>query len=94
MIDLLRLLSLYYLCDETAARRVLDAAEAEGCVALYESVKQRFSDAPPAPEGRAEQVEQRRAAYRGFKAWEAGNPELVQELRGAARTRLGSPDLS
>jgi hypothetical protein len=94
MIDLLRLLSLYYLCDETAARRVLDTTEAERCVTLYESVKQAFTDAPPAPEGSAARVDQRRAAYLGFKAWEAENSDLVQEMRGVARARLGTPDLS
>ena len=88
MSQLLSLLAAYYLCDQAAALRALNAAEVSACMAHYERIKQEFLDEPPARVGTPERVAQNRLGYAGFKAWEAANPDIVRELRAYAQLRL------
>ena len=82
------LLALYYLCDQTAAQRLLSRQEAAQCMAHYEQVKLSFIEESPARPGTPERVVQNRAAYAAFKAWEAANADHVQRLKSDARRRI------
>ncbi|WP_425072964.1 hypothetical protein [Sagittula sp. S175] len=82
------LLALYYLCDQTAAQRLLSRQEAAQCIAHYERVKLEFIEAAPARPGTPERATQNRAGYAGFKAWEADNADAVRRLKADARRRI------
>ena len=88
MIELLKLLSIYYLCDEVATQRQLTATEVSHCMATYEAVKLTFIEAPLATQGTPERAAQNRVGYIGFKAWEVENATTVRDLRQTARARL------
>lgn len=88
MSQILPLLSLYYLCDLAAAERWMNKEEVDRCMANYNELKLEFIDETPAPLGTPERAAQNLLGYRGLKAWEAANPELVEELRAEARLRL------
>lgn len=84
------LITLYYLCDQTAAMRGLSKQEVTQCMANYERLKMHFVETPHAPLGSVERAAQIRAGYAGFKAWEAANTEAVASLRATARRRIGT----
>ncbi|KUF09654.1 hypothetical protein [Pseudoponticoccus marisrubri] len=83
------LISLYYLCDQAAATRGLDADEVTRCMANYERLKMHFVEKPHARQGSPARAAQIREGYAGFKAWEAANSTLVADLRARARAHLG-----
>ena len=89
MTKILAMMSLYYFCEASAAERALPVDEAMACAQLYNSIKVAFLDEPPARLGTPERIAQNRLGYRGFKAWEAAHPELVETLRASARRQLG-----
>jgi hypothetical protein len=89
MTQILALLSFYYLCDQAAATRGLAPHEVARCMATYERMKLEFIDEEPARIGTPARVRQSRLGYRGFKAWEAANPDLVRDMRAEARAVLG-----
>jgi hypothetical protein len=71
MSELLRLLAMYYACDNTATQRMLSQSEIAMCIERYNAVKAYFSGATDDPlEG-----------YRQFKVWERKNGDLVVQLR-------------
>ncbi|SPH20597.1 hypothetical protein ASD8599_01334 [Ascidiaceihabitans donghaensis] len=76
MIELLRLLSLYYACDNTAAQRMLTADEIASCTGHYAAIKSHFADTD---------TPDRMAGYKRFKIWETENAELVVQLRKGRR---------
>jgi len=82
------LLTLYYLCDQAAALRVLSAHEVAMCMENYDRLKLAFIDEPPARTGTRERAAQNVLGYRGFKAWEAANPDAVATLRQSARAQV------
>lgn len=88
MSNLIALVSLYYMCDQAAAQRVMTAFEVSRCMATYEQIKLEFIDETPAALGSVERAAQSRLGYRGFKAWEAAHPDLVRRLRSEARVAL------
>ena len=88
MTEFLALLALHYICDHAAATRGLSPAEVSHCMANYETIKHGFIDEPLATLGTPERAAQNRAGYAGFKAWEADNAALVDELRAYAQLRL------
>ncbi len=88
MTELLRLLAVYYLCDAAAAVRPLSAAEVAGCIEVYGRVKSQFSAPEGAAPGSPDSVARNAAAYAAFKAWEAANPDLVEDMRRAARAQV------
>ncbi len=71
MTELLRLLSLYYACDQIAAQRPLSSAEVAACMDHYTAVKSHFS----------EPQDTNVDAYLRFKAWEQANPAMVAQIR-------------
>ncbi|MDA7426356.1 hypothetical protein [Thalassococcus lentus] len=89
MTNFLAMMTLYYMCDQAAAFRGLTPDEVTNCMANYERMKLEFIDERPAALGSAERAKQIRLGYRGFKAWEAANPELVLQMRQEARIALG-----
>lgn len=88
MPEFMTILSLYYMCDQAAAMRGLNAEEVARCMANYEQLKMEFVDEPHARLGSVERAAQIRLGYRRLKSWENENAELVQELRQDARSYL------
>ena len=88
MSPLLKLLAFYYLCDQAAATQALSSSDVATCMANYERIKMAFIDERPAAPGTATRIAQNRLGYAGFKAWEAANPDLVEDLRAKARVDL------
>lgn len=97
MSEFLTILSLYYICDATAALRPMTRDEIASCTRTYETVKTHFvTERDLAPRGTAERIAQMQAAYLAFQDWEAENADLVREMqddamaevRGLAPTRI------
>ncbi|SHI04843.1 hypothetical protein [Marivita hallyeonensis] len=88
MSPILKLLAFYYLCDQAAATQVLSSGDVATCMANYNQIKLEFIDEVPAPLGTPARAAQNRLGYAGFKAWEAANPDLVEELRAKAQLDL------
>ena len=85
MTEFLKLLAVYYMCDQAAMIRPLTPEEYMGCQRTYEAVKVYFSglDDPESPT-LAQIAAQKRDAYAGFKAWEAENAGLVAKMKAEA----------
>ena len=66
------LLALYYLCDQTAAQRLLSRQEAAQCIAHYERVKLEFLEAAPARPGTPERRNARRRTARATRGSRRG----------------------
>jgi hypothetical protein len=81
----LALLLAYYSCDAAAQAQQPLGGDRLACVETYEEVKSWFAPLDPAPPGTPEYGAQRIATYEAFRAWEAANAELVEELRAEAR---------
>ena len=87
--EFLALLSLYYMCDATAAMRPLAGDELAACTEAYETVKVYFiEDWELAPKGSLERFAQNLQGYQGFKAWEAENSDLVAKLKREAEAEV------
>ncbi|MEL6519095.1 MAG: hypothetical protein AAFR34_01810 [Pseudomonadota bacterium] len=87
--EFIAILSIYYMCDATAAVRPLAGGELAACTQTYESVKVYFiEDWELAPKGSLARFEQNAQGYAGFKAWEAENAELVSRLRREAEAKV------
>jgi hypothetical protein len=84
MPEFLDLLALYYLCDATALIRPMSGAEVHDCMATYDAVKAWFAPFDLAPMGTLERHAQMLDGYRGFIAWQQGNPDLVDGMRDEA----------
>lgn len=85
MTSFLALLSAYYICDATAAARVMQPDEVRACTGIYEQVKGHFLEDALAPAGTVERAEQMRAAYGAYRGWVSDNAGLVAEMRAEAR---------
>ena len=85
MTEFLKLLAVYYMCDQAAMVRPLTPEEYMGCQRTYETVKSYFSglDGPESPT-LAQIAARNQNAYAGFKAWEAENAGLVAEMKAEA----------
>ncbi len=91
MTEFLKLLAVYYMCDSAAAVRPLSPEEYMGCQRTYEAVKVYFSGLETAETPTLAQIAARnRAAYAGFKSWEAENAELVSRMKADADARIKS----
>ncbi len=91
MTEFLKLLAVYYMCDSAAAVRPLTPEEYMNCQRTYEAVKIYFSGLEPAESPTLAQIAARnRAAYVGFKSWEAENSELVARMKADAKARIDS----
>ena len=83
--EFLAILSIYYICDSTAAMRPLAGSEMLACAQTYDEVKVWFiEDWELAPKGSLKRFEQNLQGYQGFKAWETENPGLVAEMKAHA----------
>ncbi len=90
MTEFLKLVALYYICDQAAMIRPLTPEEYMGCQRTYEAVKVYFSGLDGSETQTLAQIAARnRSAYTGFKSWEADNAGLVAELKSDARVALG-----
>lgn len=87
MTEFLRILAVYYMCDQAAAIRPLSPEEFTGCQRTYEAVKRYFSDFDTAKP--VDVAARNRSAYIGFKTWEADNAELVSRMKAAALAKVG-----
>jgi hypothetical protein len=81
----LALLLAYYSCDAAAQAQQPLGGDRLACVETYEEVKSWFAPLDPAPPGTPDYAAQRIATYEAFRAWEAANAELVEELRAEAQ---------
>lgn len=82
----------YFVCSETASIRLMSEDEAAPCILLYTEVKLTFVpdvdlitflEMPP-----MERHEVNMVGYAGYVEWRDANPELVDELTDAARSRM------
>ena len=78
----LSVLTAYYFCDVTAARRALTRDEWETCFSIYDEVKAHFDHGGTGPK-------ENQARYKAFKEWEAAHPEEVAKARAEAWRRMG-----
>lgn len=81
MTELLAILSIYYQCATLAEDWKLTQAERFACRDVYQTAKRMFlEDGEHDPNARLT-ADQNLLAYSRFKAWEAENAALVEEMR-------------
>ena len=78
MTELFRLLTLFYACDVAAETEFPSPAEWARCMGHYHEIKAHFTPELTGPQAQIE-------GYRRWKAWEADNAALVEQMREKAR---------
>lgn len=87
--EFMNLLAAYFLCNATAELRMLEAYEAQQCLAWQTAIKvELLPDVSPESYEAltlTERADVGRRGYQAYLAWKVQNPELVADLEAQAR---------